>query len=560
MKKGKPIILLLSVLLVTVAVVFGRNEIGMRNFPFSVRIDSDGSQEEIRCIKLAGEYYIFLPSYAENKARICTNRVYDVYIEGKLLSDNQLCEDFPLNTKLELFFRSVKNEGYETVTFVRSENISTMYIDVPSGNMEYIHEEKGNAEAASVRLYTQDGTLYYAGSAESLKGRGNATWWAEKKAYSLDLIQSADLLGMGKAQRWILLANAYDASHIRNKVAYATAAATGLAFTPDTEWVDVYLNGEYAGLYLLSERNEIHQERVEIPQESSFLVSLEIPSRLERQKYPYVLTEKGLALRIHHTSVDQADLQRIWQSVENAILAENGIDPVSGKRWDELIDVDSWAHKYLLEELFASYDAGSVSQFFYCDLSEPQGKIYAGPIWDFDSSMKGKKWLNSNPRSFLANRVHFFSAEDTPLFYSLYQKEEFYTRIVELFSSIYEPYFAELVDNGLQEYAAAVSSAAKADQQRWKTENPEKEVDIIEDFLRQRLEFFHDLWINETEYCRIDMTSDYTVWGCWLVPKGACLKELPDLGQGKWYNAVTEEPIDIQQPVSEDLFAHWIPE
>lgn len=560
MKQGKVYIFLLTALLVMVAVVFGRNEIGMQNFPFSVIVETEDTQEEIRCVKLEGEYYVFLPGYAGENARICTNQIYDVSIEGQLLTENQNCDIFPLNTKLELFFHAGKNKGHETVTFVRSGNVATMYIDVPSGNMDFIHEKKGNAEAASVRLYTKEGVLDYSGSAESLKGRGNATWYKEKKSYSLELLQTADLLGMGKAQNWVLLSNAYDFSHIRNKVAYDTAAAAGLAFTPDTQWVDLYLNGEYAGLYLLSERNEVHPERVQIPAESGFLVSLEILDRLENQGYPHITTEKGLALRIHHSSLAEEELQKLWQSVENAILAENGIDPISGKSWEELIDVDSWAHKYLLEELFGNYDAGSISQFFYCDLSGTAERIHAGPIWDFDYSMKGSKWVTSNPRSFLANRAHFFSPEDAPLFYHLYRKEAFYTRVVELFESVYEPLIADLVERGLRDYASVVSQAAGADRLRWKTQDPLKETEVIENFLRERLECFHDLWINGGEYCRMELTSDGTLWSSWLIPKGECPPQLPDLGAGQWYNAVTGEPLDVLQPILENLTVHWVSE
>jgi len=559
MKQGKVYIFLLTALLVMVAVVFGRNEIGMQNFPFSVIVETEDTQEEIRCVKLEGEYYVFLPGYAGENARICTNQIYDVSIEGQLLTENQNCDIFPMNTKLELFFHSGKNKGYETVTFVRSGNVATMYIDVPSGSMDFIHEKKGNAEAASVRLYTKEGVLDYSGSAESLKGRGNSTWYKEKKSYGLELLQSADLLGMGQAQNWVLLSNAYDSSHIRNKVAYDTAAAAGLAFTPDTQWVDLYLNGEYAGLYLLSERNEVHPERVQIPAESGFLVSLEIPDRLENQGYPHITTEKGLALRIHHSSLAEEELQKLWQSVENAILAENGIDPISGKSWEELIDVDSWAHKYLLEELFGNYDAGSISQFFYCDLSEPDAKVYAGPIWDFDLSMCGGNWSSVNPRSFLANRTHFYSAEDAPLFHGLYRKEAFYSRVVELFASVYEPLIQELIDGGLQEYADRVSAAGRADRMRWNTEDPQKTTEIIRDFLQQRLECYHDLWINETEYCTMEITYDYEVWGCWLIPKGDW-PELPYEENGRWCNAATGEPVDITQPILENLTVHWVPE
>lgn len=542
MKHSKPVILLLTVLLAAIAVVFGRNEIGMRNFPFSVVVTSDGGQQELSCMKIGGEFYMFLPSYAEGEsARICTNPIYDVYIEGRKLTKDQSCGDFPANTKLELYFRSLGNEGHETVTFVRSGNVATMYIEVPSGSMDYIHAEKGNAEAASVQLYTADGKLDYDGAARSVKGRGNATWEeAEKKPYSLKLLQEADLLGLGKAQNWVLLSDVWDASGIRNKVAYDMADAAGLTFSPDCNWADLYLNGEYAGLYLLSERNEIHPERVDIPKESGFLVSLEFHYRLVEQGYSHVDTERGLALRIHDSSVPETELQALWQAVENAILAEDGVDPVTGKHWQELIDLDSWANKYLLEELFGNYDAGSISQYFYCDTAKPSAKVYAGPIWDFDNSMGRGGGGSSNPRSVLAARTHFFSREDAPLFHSLYQKEEFYDRVVELFATVYEPLFTRLLDQGLRTYTESVSQAKAADQCRWGAAGPQ-DVEKIEQYLRERLAFFHDMWINQTEYCVEEITYDDKVWACWMVPKGSVLSELPG------------EPFEITQPIDTDM-------
>lgn len=546
MRRGKWIVLVLTLLFAAAATVIGKNEIGTLNFPFSVMITSDGEQEELHCMKLGGEYYIFLPGYADGQnAKIHTNLVYDVSIGGQWLTEGQSCGDFPMNIPLELYFRSGGNQGYETITFVQSGNVGAMYIDVPSGNMEYIHEEKGHEEPAGIRLYTKEGKKDYSGFAESVKGRGNATWEADKKSYSLKLQSEYNLLNMGKAQNWILLSNAYDLTHIRNKVAYDAAAAAGMAFTPETNWVDLYLNGEYAGLYLLSERNEVHSQRVQIPTETGFLVSLEFPYRLAEQGYPHVTTQRGLALRIHHSAAAEQELTAIWQSVENAILAEDGIDPVSGKRWDELIDLDSWAHKYLLEELFGNFDAGSISQYFYCDTSDPQAKIYAGPIWDFDNSMGRGGWITSNPRSFLANRAHFFSEDDAPLFHGLYQKPAFYDRVVELFVSVYEPLFADLLNGGLQSYAERIPLAAAADRKRWGVDTGE-DVENIETFLKERLEFYHDLWINRTEYCTVEMTVDFSSWGCYAVEKGSCMSQLPE---GQWYDLDTDKPFDITQPV-----------
>ena len=118
---------------------------------------------------------------------------------------------------------------------------------------------------------------------EAIRGRGNATWLWEKKPYSLTLSKSADLLGMGAAKEWILLTNAPDPTHLRNKIAYDLAAEVGLLYSPESNWVDLYLNGEYTGLYLLTERNEIHPQRIPAGN-GTFLVSMELESRLKSEK------------------------------------------------------------------------------------------------------------------------------------------------------------------------------------------------------------------------------------------------------------------------------------
>ena len=550
MKQGKWMIVVLTLLFAATAFMIEKEEISTQNFPFSVTVTSDGRQEKIGCVKIAEAYYVFFPGYAAPEdAQICANRIYDVSIDGQWLSDGQSCGVFPENSALELCVRSGKTEEVTTVTFVRSADVATMFVDVASGSMEYIHQKKGNTEAADIRIYTPEGQLNYIGSAEAVKGRGNATWDMEKKPYNVELLQPADLLDMGSAQNWVLLSNAYDSSHIRGKTAYDTAAAAGMAYSPECNWVDLYLNGEYAGLYLLCEKNEIHSQRVRLPADSSFLVSQEYEFRLYNQGYSYIETDNRLAFRIHYSAVSQTELESRWQSVENAILAADGMDPLTGKNWQELIDLDSWAHRYLLDELFGNFDGGFLSQFYYCDTSEPEAKIYAGPIWDMDNCMGADRWVISNPCSFLANRQHFSSKEDVSLFYALYQKQPFHDRVVALFESVYEPLFQELINGGLQNYEDQISRAAAADQLRWGVVQDQSAEDMA-DFLQKRLNFFRDLWINGTEYCRVDMAAeDFFRWSCYMVKKGDCLTQLPE---GAWYDMETDEPFDIAEPIVTD--------
>ena len=69
---------------------------------------------------------------------------------------------------------------------------------------------------------------------------------------------------MGTAKKWILTANAFDDTLLRNAVAFSIAKMLGLDYTPDVQFVDVYANGKFLGNYLLSEKIEIGKNRINI--------------------------------------------------------------------------------------------------------------------------------------------------------------------------------------------------------------------------------------------------------------------------------------------------------
>lgn len=560
MRNGKLFIYLLTVFFCAAAVLLGIIDLEWEPFPFSVRISSEGESVEIDCWKdNNGDFYIFLPGHAElSQMTLHVNSFHKVYLSGCELSEGMTCDQFQMNVPYELTYRDAGREYCYTATFLQSANVSTMFLDVQSGSMEHIHEEKGNEEPGTIRLYTADGSLNYAGYLESVKGRGNATWADDKKAYSLKLVEEADLLGMGQAQKWVLLANAYDPSHMKNKIAYDLAEGVGLTYSPQCEWVDLYLNGEYAGLYLLSERNEVHPQRVAIPEDGGFLVSLEPQYRLADQGYPFISTESGVALRVHQSAMTTEGLAELWQSVENAILSADGTDSNTGKSWQDWIDVDSWAKKYLLEELLGNCDAITASQYFYYDGADPSGKIFAGPVWDLDDSMGNGNWGSTDPRSLLVNRPHLYNSSDKPWFHALYEKALFYDRTIEIYQTSFRPLLQELLDNGLEQDSLQIAQAAAANAVRWNLSDTATAVESIRSYLQARIEFFDDFWLGSTPYCIVQIDADDGSWACFAIRQGDNLPVLPEFENTEnvryqgWYTVDTNEPFDITQPILED--------
>ena len=367
MCRKKTIVYIMTVLLLLVIALTELIVLQRENFPFSITVTTEGGSETIACWRRNGCYYVFLPSCADPEQAVLTvNPLFPVSIDGRRIRNGENCGTFPFFEKLPIVCKKWGKTYEESVFFCRSGNLPTLYIDTASGSMDYIHAEKGNAEAGKLRLYSPEGNLDGSADIRAINGRGNSTWEdSVKKPYGLELSRKTDLLGMGAAKKWVLLTNTFDASNINNKMVFDFAAKAGCAYTPECRWVDLYLNGEYAGLYLLSERNEVDPQRVDISGDGSFLVSMEMESRWAGRNYDAFLSRRGNFLRIHSAGAGTDVISKLWQSVEDGIFADDGVDPATGKRWDELIDVDSWARQYLLWDVFVEYDAAALSKFFY---------------------------------------------------------------------------------------------------------------------------------------------------------------------------------------------------
>jgi len=569
MKNGKILILLMTAACLLLILGIGCMEPApvpetQVNMPLSVSVLLDGRQEALKCWRDEnGDYLVFLPSGVQlSDVALSPEKGAQVTLAQNLLVEPWDCSHLQLEIPYPLFCRAEGMTTEHTLTFLQSAQMPSLHLDVQSGNMEFIHETKGKQESGSARLYTPAGELAWSGLVESLRGRGNTTWLQEKKPYSITLAGETDLLGMGKAKEWILLANALDPSHLRNKAVYDLAAKADMAYTPDCQWVDLYLNGDYAGLYLLSERNEIQPNRVGLQETGSFLVCREMEWRLVSQNQPHITLDSGAALRIHDSGVTKADLHRIWQPVDNAILSEDGIDPITGNTWQDLIDLDSWVMAYLTGEVFGNVDAGIVSEFFYRDGTDPSGKIFAGPIWDYDLTMGSKSaWQTEYVQAFFVDRAHIQNFEDTTWAYWLNRKPEFQDRVKELYQTVYRPLVQQLLDTGLEEYAAQIRQSAALDQRRWGTVSAAEETADIRQYMTERLAFLDSVWIKDTQYCKVlVMPGDFSSAFCHAVLPGERIPALPDYEETwdtlGWYDASTEQPFDPSQPIYQDTIVY----
>lgn len=548
-------------------------------------VTSNGSSKAISLWTGDGEtYYVFLPSYADLsqvKARLKSRDA--VYINGCLLTNQTTCDSFALNTAYPFTLDSQPDREL-TLEFVRSSGVSTMFVDTQSGSMDAINAETGLVhnvfESGILTLFTEDGSIDYAGTLNAISGRGYSSWMNPKKPYNITLSKRADLLGMGAAKRWVLVSNLLDVTNLRNKIIYDFASQIGLTASPQCELVDLYLNGKYAGLYLLSEKVEIDEERVNISNSDGditggYLFDMQLPGRLSILEHAFQ-TDNGQVFEIKGNCTDEqlAYLSRTVQGLENALLAEDGIDPDTGKSWLDYIDLDSWVKKYLIEEVFENQDADAASQFFYKDSDAVDPKIYAGPVWDYDYALGNGDQSVHNPNCFIAKRLWKKEGVYTPWYGALYEKEVFYNRMTEIYETEFLPLLEELVHGKIDEMAAEIMDATAMNRLRWVSwlsrygdlQVSERSAVAMRDFLSQRVDFLNSAWIDGVDYCTVCLDeSDGTEYLYYAVVRGQIFEGLPDYEDTEqriflgWYHSESDKLFDPTQPVTEDisLYAKW---
>jgi len=562
MKKGKIGIALFSaaVLLVILLMAIHMQPGAVKVQPVVLQVTNETGTDELNVWTAEnGGLYAFLPGHVQpDQVVILPADGGAVKLQGQPLPLS--CDHLELNRDYELVW---PDGSTDTLRLLSSGGVATMYLTTQSGSMRFIHDEKGNAERGTLRLYDETGILNYSGDLKTIRGRGNSTWVVhDKKPYSLKLMDKADLLGMGAAKDWILLADALDTSAMRNKIVYDFAAEAGLSFTPECRWTEVYLNGDYAGLYLLCERVEVHPERVNLPPDGS-LVCMDRDIRVEEDPTPYFTTDNRQYLQIRESS-DLGTLKKQFQSMENAILAVDGRDAATGASWEELIDVESWVKKYLIEEIFDSYDANFQSQYYYCYETNEGTPVYAGPVWDYDSSLGNPLiWALNSPRGLFAWRPEAMTGYATPWLHSLYEKPVFRAKLEEEYREVFLPLLETLLDETVDAYAQQIAPAFDRNQIRWNVDSDGvgAEAKAITDYMEQRIEFLSQLWLEHKEFCIVRLREGDVggYYGYYAVEPGTVFADLPEK-EGEdflgWYREDTETVFDPEQPVTEDLFLY----
>lgn len=311
-----------------------------------------------------------------------------------------------------------------------------------------------------------------------IRGRGNSTWMTPKKPYKLKLENKQDLLGMGANKHWILLANYYDVTMLRNKITYWLGEQLGMEFTPRCEFVNVVMNGEYLGSYYLCEQIRVGKSRVNIDDlekdaqteqatdeetiSGGYLLSM-FPYKEEPQRtFETAMGNRFLiespSFEDYYNEMQAKYIRDYVQKTENAIYGE-GFQDSSGTAYQDYMDIDAAIDYYWVQEVSQNGDGfGSNSTYLY---KKRNGKLFWGPLWDFDFVAWGAT-------EYTENHYSGYMHNSTMWFRRLFLDPVFYKKAVQRWKVIREKLLEACKDGGqIDKYSQKQYESQKHNYEVW---------------------------------------------------------------------------------------------
>jgi len=339
--------------------------------------------------------------------------------------------------------------------------------------------------------------------------RGNSTKKARKQPYRIKFDEKKSFFNLKANKSWVLLADYYDQSYIRNYTAFTLAnefeqfdVSEEKDFVPTPHHVALVINNEFKGIYLLCEQMDEKKGRANVDEDFDISIDKEFPFFVEMDLYAY---QEGV------TGVDNFYVEDAENHVEIKFpeADERGATATSDIVYDyiyeyinavfktiktnekvevsfrntpvgltDLVDLNSAADYYLINEIMFNIDSAFKSIYFH---KTKDGLMKVGPIWDFDFSMTSE-YVAPFEKSYIECSDELFIAENSVIFKHLIKNEDFYN----LVASRYNTKKGALINtyDHLKDYKTVISPVAKIDAKMWHGTTGEFQFDMQYDYVR----------------------------------------------------------------------------
>lgn len=374
-------------------------------------------------------------------------------------------------------------------TYNQETSLPKMFINLEH-NLPLDNVTRETYVNSQISIHDEEHGLYSVTS--EFKGRGHGSWTdsGPKKGYRLKFASKEIVFGQASNKHWVLLAGAnfYDPTLAKNTLAFNLArdVFSHIEYSSYSTWVELYVNDEYRGVYLIVEHVRVDKNRVNIksefgPLDTGYFLEYDAYGteegaegvayfKVPGYKYPFVMAspdhedylDEGITLEQY-----KAQVSYIKDYVTPAFQAALNQDL---QTFMEYVDIHSFIDMYLLHELTKNTDTGWSSFYIY---KKPGGKLYAGPAWDFDASMGTNRGDVSPYGYFVSDSVQATSSHTaSELYINLMKNAEFKAMVLARWTALSHSFKTYVNDFLSEAFIQTNALAFGINYARWSGKDP----------------------------------------------------------------------------------------
>ena len=338
-----------------------------------------------------------------------------------------------------------------------------------------------------------------------IKGRGNASWGLPQKPYNIKFNSETDLFGMGAAKKWVLITLYYDKTLLRNYLTLNLARTVSGESEMECRFVEVVINGEYNGLYLLTEKIEDDKERVDISKKRGDVIfEIEQSYRHNNNCENCVFLRSGVHVTFKDPEPDdlsEEEFNELYSEVQPFMSkTDSAIRSGNFDEYSKYINVDSFVNWYIVNEFVKNFDSQFVTSC-YCYIKD--GILYMGPCWDYDTCMGNQDVATCiDPKG--------YHVKNAPWYNYLMGDSSFFSLVCERWQQLVsDGVFDEVLKSG-DEQTAFLSEASVNQFKRWRDSlkvtdlrgrkslfSYEQELEYLKTWITARIEWLNAKWVAE---------------------------------------------------------------
>lgn len=465
--------------------------------------------------------------YSDNDAQwyvVVPEAYYDQELFMEARTNTGKCERFKRNAGEAAFLYTCGEQHY-LINFVATDRLDSLYFTLGNQkDLESIHANKEEKKTGILTLIDANGKIEDI-TVKGLWGHGNDSWRAAKKSYNLEFDGDINLLNMGANEDFVLLAG-YRGNSLMSYVTTAELVKhTGFAYAPEYRLVNLYVADKYLGVYFLTEKIELDDNRIEISNVyentkklnpgnlDEFEYCMYLDEETEKKRYYYDIPENpqditgGYLLemdisdygemvsrfitrgrrnkitmkRATYSTEDQVNyIAEYWQGFEDALYSDSGYNSL-GKRYTEYIDLESFAMQWLMYELSQEGSMRSSIYFYKESDISGDGLLHAVYPWDMERSYYNLNELEVFPS--INSKSEYWG--------KFYRHEDFQKAVSKVWEEKFIPAIEQVVspksaERNLAWYEANLQKSSWIENARWSTCNMMDKSQLIRDILNFR--------------------------------------------------------------------------